>query len=129
MSQVKSAFDALELAYTKYKQCKSLMDKALLADPRNERSVTNKMNSLQDALQGVNSSYTLWTSKSALTEEELAAEKYNSQWIETIWSDVDDAQDQVDQFLATLHPPTTDAQDHQVEVLQGQFESLKLDVA
>ena len=131
MSQVKAALDLLDLAHTEYKRCKSLLQKSLDATNKNERSVTNKMTSLSDASREVNACFTSWASKSGLTDEQLSSpeEKYNSGWLEVIWTDVDDFQDQVHQYIQTLHPSSPTPDEQQLTVLKGQFESLKLDVS
>ena len=50
MAQIKAALDALELAYTESKRCRSLIQKALNPSAKSERSVVNKMGSLPAAL-------------------------------------------------------------------------------
>ena len=129
MSQAKAASDALDLAFTRYKQCKNLLEKALGATPQNERSITNKMKSIADSLQEVNSCHTSWASKSGLNDTELSAadQKYRTSWLEGLWSDVNDLQEQVDTFLEKLYPPTAPGA-QELEIIKGQFESLKIDI-
>ena len=128
MSAAKAALDALENAGTVFKQRKTLLHKALNTDPKSERSLTIKMNSLTDALTAVNQCHTSWVSKSGLSETELVNEKYNSEWLENVWTDADILQELYDSFMEQLHPAVT-AGDQQLAALQGQFESLKLDVS
>ena len=96
---------------------------------QNERSITNKIKSLADSLQEVNSCHTSWASKSGLNDTELSAadQKYRTSWLEGLWSDVDDLQEQVDTFLEKLYPPTAPGA-QELEIIKGQFESLKIDI-
>ena len=130
MSQTKAALEALDLAHMEYKQHVKLLQKALSATVKNERSITNKMSTLSNALREINASYTAWSSKSGLSDEDLASstEKYNTKWLEDIWEEVDDFQDQVDQYLESEHPTPVLPTDHQLETTKGQFESLSLDI-
>ena len=87
-----------------YKRAHTLVQKALEASSRSERSLMNKMNSLSAGLTQLNTAHTTWVSRSDLSEEKLATEhvKYNAIWLETIWSEVDDLQDRVDKALELL---------------------------
>ena len=129
MSQAKAASDALDLAVLQYKRHKSLLQKSLNATTKNERSISNKMKSLADTLQQINLCYHSWVSKSGLNDEQLSApdQKYSSSWLEGLWSDADDLQEQVDNVLDTLHPPTNTGT-QQLEIIKGQFDSMKIDI-
>ena len=88
------------------------------------------MSSLSAALTQLNSSHTVWVSKSDLTEEEMLTDhvKYNTSWLEQIWSETDDLQDSVDDALETLKPKPPQTKD-KIAALQEQLESLKIDTA
>ena len=105
MAQVKAALDALELSYTEFKRSRSLVQKSLAASVQNERTLTSKMNLLSAALTQLNSSHTTWVSRSDLSEDELGTDhvKYNTSWLESIWSEVDDLQERVDEALERFH--------------------------
>ena len=128
MTQVKAALDALEVDYTEFKRCRALVQKALNATAKNERSLVNKMASLSASLTQLNSSHTSWVSKSDLSEEELATDhvKYNTAWLEKLWSEVDDLQDSVDESLDLLKPSAS-SNEQKISTLQEQLESLRLD--
>ena len=129
MSQAKTALDNLELAHIEYKQHKLLLEKALSATTKNERSIRNKMNAISEALRAINSSYSSWASKSGLSDEQLSSpnEKHNSQWLENLWTEVDDFQEQVDLYLESI--PPTPAETLNLQTTKSQFESLQLDLS
>ena len=126
----KAALDLLDLAHIEFKQHKLLLEKALNAATKNERSIKNKMVSLNNALREVNSTYATWTSKSGLTDDELSSptEKHNTAWLESLWSEVDSLQDQVDLYLESEHPAPTPDADQLLQLTKGQLESLKMDI-
>jgi len=94
MAHAKAALDNLQVAFTQYKQSKSLLDKALKTTSKNERNITNKAASLSTALSEINKWHTLWVSKAGVSDEELASEdqKYNTDWLEALWDENDDLQ-------------------------------------
>ena len=50
MSQAKAALEGLDLAHMEYKQHLKLLQNALGATTKNERSIKNKMSTLSNAL-------------------------------------------------------------------------------
>ena len=131
MSQTKIALDALDYAVTQFKQQKTLLQKALSSKSKNERNIRNKMTSLSEALESINKSHTLWVSKSGLSEEDLLTEKekYNTSWLENLWGEVDDYQQQVDEIICNLNPPVDANENQELHVLTEQLDSLKLDIS
>ena len=130
MAQVKAALDALELSYTEFKRSRSLVQKSLAASVQNERTLTSKMNLLSAALTQLNSSHTTWVSRSDLSEDELGTDhvKYNTSWLESIWSEVDDLQERVDEALERFHS-TAPLDEQKLANLKNQLESMQLDSA
>ena len=128
MAQVKAALDALELSYTEFKRSRSLVQKSLAASVQNERTLTSKMNLLSAALTQLNSSHTTWVSRSDLSEDELGTDhvKYNTSWLESIWSEVDDLQERVDEALERFHS-TAPLDEQKLASLKDQLESMQLD--
>ena len=129
MANAKAALDALQIAFTQYKQSKSLLDKSLKATSKNERNITNKMSSLSVILTGINKCHTLWSLKSGLTEEDLLSDdqKFNTSWLEALWDEADDYQQQVDQVISDLKHDVIDEDQH-IHVLREQLDSLKIDI-
>ena len=101
MAQGKAALDALELSYTEFKRSRSLVQKSLGASVQNERTLTSKMNLLSAALTQLNSAHTTLVSRSDLSKDELGTDhvRYNTSWLESIWSVVDDLQEHVEEAL------------------------------
>ena len=130
MAQVKAALDALELSYTEFKRSRSLVQKSLAASVQSERTLTSKMNLLSAALTQLNSSHTTWVSRSDLSEDELGTDhvKYNTSWLESIWSEVDDLQERVDEALERFHS-TAPLDEQKLANLKDQLESMQLDSA
>ena len=128
MAQVKAALDALELSYTEFKRSRSLVQKSLAASVQNERTLTSKMNLLSAALTQLNSSHTTWVSRSDLSEDELGTDhvKYNTSWLESIWSEVDDLQERVDEALERFHS-TAPLDEQKLASLKDRLESMQLD--
>ena len=58
MAQAKAASEALQVAFTQFKQAKTLLSKSLKAASKNERTLTSKMSSLSDALSEINRCHT-----------------------------------------------------------------------
>ena len=86
------------------------------------------MNLLSAALTQLNSSHTTWVSRSDLSEDELGTDlvKYNTSWLGSIWSEVDDLQGRVDEALERCL--STDPLDEQnLAHLKDQLESMQLD--
>ena len=131
MSQTKIALDAVDYAVTQFKQQKTLLQKALSSKSKNERNIKNKMTSLSEALENINKSHTLWVSKAGLSEEDLLTEKekYNTTWLENLWGEVDDYQQQVDEIICNLNPPIDANENQELHVLTQQLDSLKLDIS
>ena len=86
MATAKAALDSLQVAYTQYRQSKSVLEKYLKA--------TSKMNapclpSLENSFTEINKWHTIWVSKAALSEEILMTEehKFNTPWLENLWKE------------------------------------------
>ena len=126
----KAALEALEYAVLQYKQCKTLLQKAISSKSKNERHLNNKMTLLSEALDNINKSHTVWVSKSGLSDEDLLQdkEKFNMPWLEALWEEVDDFQQRVDEIILEINPPV-DANEQQLHVLCEQLDSLKLDIS
>ena len=81
MAQAKAASEALQVAFTQFKQAKTLLSKSLKAASKNERIITAKMSSLSDALSEINRCHTLWVAKSGITEEDLSSDRFSTSWL------------------------------------------------
>ena len=129
MAHAKAALDNLQVAYTQYKQSKSLLDKALKTTSKNERNINNKTTSLSTALAEINKCHTLWVSKAGISDEELASEgqKYNSAWLEALWDENDDIQQRAELVISDLRPVASE--DHQIHLITENLDSLKIDIA
>ena len=93
MSTTAKAKEALELTLVEYRRCKSRVSKALVSQAPNERTISNKMQQLSDALSQLNIHHTMWVTKAGFSEEQLAEEKYSKNWLESEWEEVDNLQD------------------------------------
>ena len=129
MAQAKAASEALQVAFTQFKQAKTLLSKSLKAASKNERTLTSKMSSLSDALSEINRCHTLWVAKSGISEEDLSSDKFSTSWLESLWEEVDDFQLQVEEVLLEIKPAQMPKEDPQVHVLMEQLDSMKLDIA
>ena len=128
MATLKAAKEALEHAVTMYKFKKSIINKTLTSqDNVNERTLNNKMKSLNDALTALNIAHTSWISKAELTEEQLKLEKYSNVWLENEWLEVSDIQDRVDEQLPATSPPVQH-NSQKLIIYCNQMESLQLDI-
>ena len=130
MAHAKAALDALQIAFTHYKQSKSLLGKSLNTTSKNERNISNKMSSLSAALSEINKCHTLWALKTDLTKEEPSSveQKFNESWLEALWDEADDYQQRVDQVISDLKPANVIDEDQHIHVLTEQMESMKLDI-
>ena len=128
MAHAKAALDNLQVAFTQYKQSKSLLDKALKTTSKNERNITNKAASLSTALSEINKWHTLWVSKAGVSDEELASEdqKFNTNWLEALWDENDDLQQQAELVIAELRPVASE--DNQIHLISEKMNSLKIDI-
>ena len=124
MAQAKAASEALQVAFTQFKQAKTLLSKSLKAASKNERTLTSKMSSLSDALSEINRCHTLWVAKSGITEEDLASDKFSTSWLESLWEEVDDFQIQVEEVFLEIKPAQMLKEDPQVHVLLEQLDSM-----
>ena len=106
MASVKAALDNLQLAFTQYKQSKSVMVKDLNTLPKNERNIKNKMVSHSTSLAEIDKCHTLWVTKAGLSDEELNSsdQKYNKSWLEALWDESDDLQQKAGFVVASLNP-------------------------
>jgi hypothetical protein len=66
-----SEYYYLQLAFTQYKQSKSVLDKALNELPKNECKIKNKMVSHSKSLAEINKCHTLWVTKVDLSDKEV----------------------------------------------------------
>ena len=110
MANAKAALEQLEVAYTDYKQKKSLLDKALKTSTRNDRTIRNKMSSLSAAVAEINKCHTLWVSKANISDELLALvnQKFNSDWLESLWEENDLFQQQGEEAVEEMKPVATE---------------------
>ena len=129
MAHAKAALEQLEIAYTDYKQKRSLLDRALKATSRNERNIQNKMTSLTVAVDELNKCHTLWVSKGNISDEQLASpnQKFNSNWLESAWEENDSYQQMGEQAMEDMMPAATE--DHQIFILSERLNSIKLDIS
>ena len=129
MANAKAALEQLEVAYTDYKQKKTLLDKALKASTRNDRTIRNKMSSLSAAVAEINKCHTLWVSKANISDELLASvnQKFNSDWLESLWEENDLFQQQGEEAVEEMKPVATE--DHQVYFLSERLDSMKFDTS
>ena len=132
MSNVKSMKDTLELSYTTYKRNKSALSRALsnLGMNSSTRILTIKVNSLEESLNALNVSHTSWVSKAEFSSEELAAETYSNEWLETRWEEADELIDKAKAILApeeVTEPPTVSV-NQKLVILEKQLDSLQLNI-
>ena len=126
-TQVKAAKDALDLAITNYKYHVAMVKRTLKSSSPNERSLSNKLQGLTEALASLNIAHTTWVSKSqSSSSEEHPSEDspYTSQWLESCWDEVDDLQTQVDCLLQE-NSPSKPTGEQQLEILDQQLQSLQ----
>ena len=128
MATLKAAKEALDHAVTAYKCSKSVINRTLTSkDVVNERTLNNKMKSLNDALSALNIAHTSWVSKGEFTEEQLNSETYSNVWLENEWLEVSEIQDRVDEKLPASSPPVQPI-DQKLVMYLKQMESLELDI-
>ena len=124
-SQAKTAKEALDLAVTKFSYIKSTVEKTLQSTP-NERTLTNKLNSLEEALSVLNIAHATWVSKAELAQDQLKQERFSQEWLEAEWSTVGDLQIQVEQKLSASSVQTNT---QKLTVCNSQMESLQQDIS
>ena len=129
MSAGAKAKEALDAFLLQYKRAKSRVKKAIDAPNVNERSIGNKMVLLSEALTELNIHHSTWVSKAGFTDEQLAAEKYSSAWLENEWDEVDDFQDQVDELTSQNRPRTELTTAESIAILRSQLDTLKSDIS
>ena len=59
----------------------------------------------------------------------MSTEKYNTAWLENLWEEFNFLQDQVDQYLESLHTVPDHVAINQLQKTKGKFESLKMDIS
>ena len=126
-AQAKTAKEALDQAVTKYNHTKSVIQKSLQsADAPNERTLNNRLRSLEDALATLNITHTSWVSKAEIPAAQLKDEQFSQEWLQGEWSAVTDIQDQVDEklSLSSVHTNT-----QKLTVCDNQMESLQQDIS
>ena len=129
MASLKAAKEALDHAVTAYKCSKSVIKRTIESkDVVNERTLSNKMKSLNDALTSLNIAHTSWITKADFTEEQLKLEVYSNVWLENEWLEVSEIQDKVDEKLPTSSPPVQPISQKLVMYCK-QMESLQIDVS
>ena len=87
-----------------------------------------KMQQLSDVLSQLNINHTIWVAKAGFTEEELQAEMYSVNWLESEWVEVDDLQDQIDALNPSTTPRTTHTEADSITIALGHIETLKSDI-
>ena len=97
MSQVKAAKDELSQAITIYKFAKNGVSTAL--NQNSERALSVKLTKFEDALSQLNAAHTTWVTKAEFTDELLAAETYNTAWLEKIWEEYGALYDKADEQI------------------------------
>ena len=128
MANLNAVKEDLDHAVTTYKCSKSVIDRTLTSkDVVNERTLNNKMKSLNDALSALNIAHTSWVSKGEFTEEQLNSETYSNVWLENEWLEVSEIQDRVDEKLPASSPPVQPI-DQKLVMYLKQMESLELDI-
>ena len=125
---VKTAKEALDQAITTYKFSKSVIKKSVVSNEvPNERTFRNKLKALEDALAALNTAHTSWVSKSGLTDEQLAQERYSETWLQNEWNEVTDIQEQVETKLSSLAAPAQSDKD-KLLICTNQMQSLQLNI-
>ena len=128
MSTTTKSKEALELSYVEFRQAKSRVNKAL-ASTTNERSLVSKMQQLSDALTRLNVHHTAWVGKAGLTDDQLAAEKFSTSWLEKEWEEVDDLQDKVDELTVHSLPRTQLTTEESINIACNQMETVQSDIS
>ena len=77
-----------DVSIVEYHRCKSCVTKARQSPNPTEKIIATKMHQLLDALSQLNILHTIWVVKAGFTEEELQAEKYSINWLESEWGDL-----------------------------------------
>ena len=87
-------------------KCKELVSKRTIEskDVFNERTLNNKMKSLNDALTSLNIAHISWITKADFTEEQLKSKVYSYVLLESKWLEVSEIQDKVDEKLPASSP-------------------------
>ena len=80
------------------------------------------------ALSQLNIHHTIWVSKAGFTEEELQAEKYSVNWLESEWDEVDDLQNQIDELNPSNTPRTTHIEADSITIALDHIETLNSDI-
>ena len=128
MSTTTKSKEALELSYVEFRQAKSRVNKAL-ASTTNERTLVSKMQQLSDALKRLNVHHTAWVGKAGFTDDQLAAEKFSTAWLEKEWEEVDDLQDKVDELTVHSLPRTQLTTEESINIACSQMETVQSDIS
>ena len=131
MAHIKTAKDGLEKAVTDYYCSKSGIMKELAKTTTNTRMLTSKMSKFDTALKELNNTHTSWLSKADLPDEELATKKYSPKWLEGVWNEFYEIQDEVDEklsvYTAQTEPPAHN-NEQKLKIYSKQMETLKQDI-
>ena len=83
MSSIDATRNDLENAVAAYSSCKSSIVKILMSSAWVSQQILNShQEKLEDTLQNLNRSHTLWVLRSEFSAKQLAAEKYFQGWPE-----------------------------------------------
>ena len=127
-AQLKAAKDVLDQAVTAYKCSKSVIKKTLEStEVSNERTLNNKIKSLNDTLSTLNAAHTSWVSKAEFTDDQLQSERYSLEWLENEWIEVGEIQDKMCEKLSVSAPPVQ-SNSQKLFICVKQMESLQLDI-
>ena len=134
MSQVKQLKELLESTYTKYKRHHAALSRAVKDKVTSTRTLNSKIDAFEGALDQLNTAHTSWVSKAELSDENLAAQVFSTQWLEQRWIEADLELDSANDYLQTLedkdNPPPLPLQHNQKKiVLDEQMNSLRLSLS
>ena len=130
MSSIDATRNDLENAVAAYSSCKSSIVKILMSSAWVSQQILNShQEKLEDTLQNLNRSHTLWVLWSEFSAKQLAAEKYSQEWLENEWDQCFLIENKIDLMLSAFsstHLALTNKQTLQQHC--AQMESFKSDM-
>ena len=130
MSSIDATRNDLENAVAAYSSCKSSIVKILISSAWvSQQTLNSHQEKLEDTLQNLNRSHTLWVSRSEFSAKQLAAEKYSQEWLENEWDQCFLIENKIDLMLSAFsstHLALTNKQTLQQHC--AQMESFKSDM-
>ena len=103
MSSSEAARNDLDDAVAAYSHCKSnIVDIAMSTVRVSPQIINSAQEKLEDALQNLNRTHTIWVSRSEFSAEQLATQRYSQEWLENEWDQCFVIENKIDLMLSAF---------------------------